>query len=238
MLINLLLLLLVPSLSWAAVDCADGSAVANTNSTAQDPISVSYTRPSGSDFLGFLFAAHRNGAPAKTVTGTSWGASTPTSSGTAAYDDPAGGHLHQLVDPPSGAQTVTASWNVTPLADGYVVFTCTGVNQSTPTHDYTSAGGSSTTASATVSNVTVSDVVIVCVATDGTATLTGGGSLVAIATDNASASEINVGCWYQPGSAGGSVSVTLAVTNDWALTAIAVAPTTSADMGGEAVWFP
>lgn len=233
----LLAFLLLPSLSYAAVNCADGNVVAETFGTPPSPMTTSYTRPSGSDFLGFVFAGHRQGATPRTVSSIAWGASTPTASGAQDYNDPAAGRLYQLVAPPSGAQTVDVTWSASPLADGLVVLTCTGVHQSNPTHDYITANGSSTTPSVTVSNVTASDIVIACVSNDGARTQTGGGSLVLIATD-ASPSEMTVGCWYQPGSAGGAVSVTLDTTDDWVITAIAVSPVASTDIGGDALWFP
>lgn len=236
MLINLLVLLLVPSLSWGAVDCADGNAVAETFDTPPSPMTTSYTRPSGSDFLGFVYAAHRQGTTSRTVSTIAWGADTPTASGAQDYNDPIAGRLYQLVAPASGAQTIDVTWSGTPLADGLVVLTCTGAHQVSPTHDFATANGNSGTASVTVSNVTASDVVIACVSNDATRTLTGAGSLVLIATD-ATPGEMNVGCWYQPGSAGGTVSVTLDVADDWVIQAIAVSPTASTETGGEAVWF-
>lgn len=237
MLINLLVLLLIPSFSWAAVDCADAGAVAQTFATPASPMTTSYTRPGGSDFLGFVYAGHRQGTTARTVSSIAWGGDTPTASGAQDYNDPIAGRLYQLVAPASGAQTIDVTWSSTPLADGLVVLACTGVNQSTPTHDFATANGNSGTASVTVSNVTASDVVIACVSNDGARTLTGTGSLTVIATDNASPGELNIGCWYQPGAAGGSVSVTLDVADDWVIQAIAVSPTASTETGGDALWF-
>lgn len=235
--ISLALLLLVsPALSQAAVSCADANAFAQTFGTPADPMTDTYTRPSGSEFVGFFLVGHRQSGGARTISSIAWGASTPTSITTATYTDPAGGELFRLIAPPSGAQTVSASWSGARLTDGLVVFVCTGADQTTPTHDPISTSGSSATAATTVSNVVASDVVIACVTRSGTTAMTGSGSLVQIAQD-ASPEEMNVGCWYQPGSAGGSVSVSLGVSNAWTIQAIAVSPP-SADLGGGALWYP
>ena len=235
----LVLVGLWPVLAQAAVDCADAGAVAQTYAVPGSPTEItSYTRPSGSDFVGFAVAGHRNATPAKTVDAMTWAGNAMTATTTLQYTDPVWGQLFHIIAPPSGAQTVVMDWNVTPLTDGIVIFVCTGVNQSTPTHDPAQSTGTGTTASTTVSNVTATDVVIACVTRSGTASMTGSGSLVVIANDNAAPDEMNVGCWYQPGSAGGSVSVSLTSSSTWTIHAVAVASVPSGDSGGEAIWFP
>lgn len=238
MLIKVFLLLLIDS-SWAfaAVDCADTNVLAQTYGTPASPMTDTYTRPSGSNFVGFFLAGQRQGTTPQTVSSIAWGASTPTSITTAAFGDPSGGELFRLIAPPSGAQTTSVTWSGTRLADGMVVFVCTGVDQTNPTHDPISTSGSSATAATTVSNVLSTDVVIACVTRNGATAMTGSGSLVEIGQD-ASPAEMNVGCWYQPGSAGGSVSVSLGVSNGWTIHALAISPVASTDMGGEALWFP
>lgn len=235
-----LLILLLPSWVHAAVDCADANVQVNTFGTPVDPMTITYTRPSGSDFVGFVLGGYRLGGGAISVSSISWGAGTPTALTTAQYTDPNGGVLYRLIAPPSGANAVNVTWSGARLADGIVVFVCTGVNQSSPTHDATQSTGTGTTASVTVNNVTASDVVIACVTRDtgSGGNFTGGGSLVAIGTDNASPDEMNVGCWYQPGSAGGSVSVTWTSSEQWTIHAVAVAAASSSDTGGRAIWFP
>lgn len=228
-----------PLAAMGAVACNDANAVAQTYGAPTDPETTSYTRPSGEDFVGFALAGHRVGVTAKTLNAMTWAGNAMTATTTLQWDDPAFGQLFHYIAPPSGAQNVVMDWDTVPLTDSIVIFVCTGANQSTPVHDATSTSGQGTTASTTVSNVTSSDVVIACLTKDDTETMTGGGSLTAIATDNASASEMNTGCWYQPGSAGGSVSITWTGTQQWSLHAAAVAVAASAvSSGGDALWYP
>lgn len=238
-LLSLLMLLafLLPSPGQAAVDCADPNAVADTFGTPASPMVLDYTRRSGSDLYGFAFAAHRNGATQRTVSSISLGASTPTSLTTAQFQDPSGGHLFGVASPPSGTNTLTVGWSGVRLADGAALLTCTGVDQVSPTHDATQSLGTGTTASVTVSNVAATDSVLFCISKDGTSDITGGGSAVAIAHDNGSPEEMDVGCWYQPGSAGGSVSATLGSSEQWTIHAVAIKQSVQVDNLGDAVWF-
>jgi hypothetical protein len=80
------------------------------------------------------------------------------------------------------------------------------------------------------------DVVIFCVTKDGNEAMTGGGSLVLI-KDATTPGEMNIGCWYQPGSAGGSGSITWTGSQQWTIQAAAVQPPASTDLGGGALWF-
>lgn len=230
-------LLLLPSWVHAAVDCADANAVSDTFGTPASPMVINYTRPSGSDFVGFALAAFRQD-PAIGVSAITWGGNAMTQVGGDQWTTPAGAEFYRLIAPPSGTQTISTTWSGGRLTDSVAVFVCTGVDQTTPIRDQNSATGSGTTASVTVTSVNASDVVVACVARSGTASVTGSGSLVEITTDNASASEMNIGCWYQPGSAGGSVSVALSSSNAWTIHAASIAAAASADTGGDALWFP
>lgn len=229
--------LLLPSWAHAAVDCNDANAVAETYTTPGTSTVTSYTRPSGSDFIGFAVAGHRIGANPRTLTAISWAGNAMTATTSLQFTDPVWGQLFQYLAPPPGAQNVTMNWNQAPLTDAIVIFTCTGVNQATPVHDAIQSTGLGTTASVTVSNVGSTDVVIACVTKDSTEAMTGGGSLVLIANDNATPSEMNVGCWRQPGSAGGAVSITWTGSQQWTIHAAAVSPVATA-VEGDFVWFP
>ena len=236
--IKLLLLLafLTPSFAQAAVNCADANVAVDAFGTPADPMTINYTRPSGSDFLGLVLAGYRLGGGALTISSMSFGAGTPTSLTTAQYTDPVGGNLYSLVAPPSGTSAVDTAFSGGRLTDGVVVFSCTGVNQASPTHDPNQSGGIGTTASLTISNVVATDVVVFCVVKDNSEAMTGGGSAVLIGTDTA-AGEIGVGCWYQPGSAGGSTSVTWTGSQQWVMFGAAVQEATTTDTSGGTLWF-
>ena len=228
-------LLLVPCVSRAAVDCADANGFAIEDAAGTTPLTNSYTLAGGlSDTIGFQTVGHRRGGGTATITAQTWNGSSTTAVTTAQYTDPAGGRMFYILSPASG--TVSATFSAAPLADSLAGFVCSGVNQSTPFHDETQSTGSGTTASVTVSNVSVSDVVVACVTKDGNEAMTGDGSLVQIAQAS-SPGESNIGCWYQPGSAGGSVSVSWTGTQQWTIHATAVSPTATTDVSGDAIWF-
>lgn len=220
--------------AWA-VDCADANAVSNEDAAGPNPITASYTLAGGlSDTVGFAIVGWRLSPSTVTVTAKTWNGSATTAATTNQYTDPAGGQLFYIVNPATGTVSATLSAGV--LADSVAAFVCSGVNQVTPFHDATQATGSGTTASATVSNVLSTDVVIACVTKDGNEAMTGGGSLTQI-TQEGSPGESNVGCWRQPGSAGGSVSVTWTGTQQWTIHAVAVQPSASTDTSGDIIWF-
>ncbi len=227
-------LMLVPCVSQAAVDCADSNGFAVESAAGSNPITNSYTLAGGlSDTIGFVIVGQRKSTSPHTITAQTWNGVSTTLLTTAQYTDPAGSSAYYLLNPASG--TVSATFSSTPLATALAGFVCSGVDTSSPYHDTDQGTGTGTTASITISNVSTSDVVIACVHKDGNEAMTGGGSLVQIAQAS-SPGESNVGCWYQPGSAGGSVSITWTGSQQWAIhaTAVKVAPDAAA---GDAIWF-
>lgn len=228
---------LMPSISSAAVDCADANAVAEVNAVSQNPTAIAHTRPSGSDFVAIGFAGHQVGTTARVVTAKTWAGNTMTDTTTLAYYDPIWGQMFHLVNPPSGTNNFSISWNSDPLTDALVALVCTGVDQASPIRDQNTATGLSTTASVTVTNVQASDVVVFCVSKDEVTAMTGAGSLVLIATDSTPA-EMHIGCWYQPGSAGGSASVTWTTDEQWTMHGVALKAVAGSDLGGAPLWFP
>lgn len=236
--INLLVLLLVllcPSLTWAAVACNDANAVSNEDAAGPNPITISYTYAGGTNAVAFHFAGYRRGGGTLTYTAKSWNGVGSTSLTTHQYTDPAGGEAFYNLTPATGTVSATASTTV--LASVIAAWVCTGVNTVSPTHDAISTTGTGTTASTTVTNVLASDVVIACMSKDGNEAITPGGSLVEIKKD-ASPTEMNGGCFYQDGTAGGAVSITWTGSQQWTIHAWAVSAALSDDGGGGVLWFP
>lgn len=233
MYVLLLVALLCPSLALAAVACNDANAVSNEDSAGPNPITISYTYAGGTNAVAFQFAGYRRGGGALTYTAKTWNGVGSTSITTHQYTDPAGGEAFYNLTPATGTVSATASSTV--LASVIAAWVCTGVNTAAPTHDAISTTGTGTTASTTVSNVLASDVVIACMSKDGNEAITPGGSLVELIKD-ASPVEMNGGCFYQAGTAGGSVSITWTGSQQWTIHAWAVSAANSTDVG-ELLWF-
>lgn len=227
----LLIWLLSAYPALAGVACNDANAISNEDAAGPNPITGSYTFAGGSDAVAFHFAGYRRGGGALTYSAKSWNGVGSTSLTTHQYTDPAGGEAFYNLTPATGTVSATASNTV--LASLMAAFVCTGVNRAAPTHDATSTTGSGTTASTTVSNVVASDVVIACMSKDGNEAITPDGSLVELIKD-ASPTEMNGGCFYQAGTAGGSVSISWTGTQQWTIHAWAVS---AAVVRGGVIWF-
>ena len=208
---------------WAAVVCGD--AIEDANPSPIAPEVVSYTTPAGSNQVLFVGVVIRSGA-ANILSATHAGNSM-TAIAAEAFLDPIGTRMFYIVSPTSGTNDVSVDLNGVPLEDAIVVFTCSGVNTVAPVHDANTATGNNTAPTVTVANVIAGDVVVDMMGTDIAASdPTVGANQTAFHTGFI-LDDIGYGSSQQAGADGGVMSWTTALTQQWAIHAVAVSPAAS-----------
>ena len=217
---TLSILLLVPSLSYAAISCGDVTAF--NDATPTDPETIAYTTPAGSNQVLFVGVTLRS----STVT-----IDTPTHAGnsmtavtTAAYTNPIRTQLWYIANPTAGTNNVVVNYSAAPLADAVVIWTCSGVDTANPIRDFITATGIGTAVTGTVASVLPGDVVVDIFGTDvATTNPTIGANQTNLNTGNDGV-ELGWGASQQAGSDGGVMSWTTTLSQDWALMAASIRP--------------
>jgi|CXWL01.1.fsa_nt_gi hypothetical protein len=214
----LLGLLLVPSLSYAAISCGDVTAF--NDATPTDPETIPYTTPAGSNQVLFAGITIRH----STVT-----IDTPTHAGnnmtavtTDAFTNPIRTKLWYIANPTAGTNNVVVNYSAAPLADAVVIWTCSGVDTTNPIRDFITATGIGTAVTGTVATVVTGDVVVDIFGTDiATTNPTIGANQTNLNTGNDGA-ELGWGASQQAGADGGVMSWTTTLSEQWSISAVAI----------------
>lgn len=223
LLILVISMLGVPSVGWAAIDCADAGAVEHVSGAPSDPTDISYTVPSGSNQVTIVGVALRDVGNDSVPTITGAGGSFTQLGG---YVDQ--GNIHTSFwyrkAPTQGATTVSLTYSEGILAIGVVVWTCNGVDQTTSFGTPATAIGTGTAVSVTVTD-DPNDVTVDIFGGDQIAanpTVGADQTTIHLGTDGA---EVGYGASYQSGD-GGVMSWTRdsAGTQDWATFGVALKP--------------
>lgn len=213
-------LLLVPSLSYAAISC--GNVVEFNDPTPTDPETIAYTTPSGSNRVLFAGVTIRHST--NTISGATFNGFPLTAVTTEAFTNPIHAQLFYLVNPPVGLFNFVADFSALPLSDAIVIWTCTGVDTANPIRDFIAATGIGTAVSGTVATVLPGDVVVDIFGTDvATTNPTIGANQTNLSTGN-DGGELGWGASQQAGADGGVMSWTTALSQDWALMAASIRP--------------
>ena len=219
------LFVLLASPAWAAIVCADATETATTTTT--DPETIAYTTPAGSNQILIVGVSMRDSTD--TISGATHAGNAMTAVTTEAYSgDVVHTQIFYRVNPTSGTNNVVVDWSGAVLSDAIVILTCSGVNTADPIRAFNTATGASGTAvTVTVASVVTGDMVV---------DMYGGDSQTVEATEGADQTGIHkgligtehgYGSSYQLGAAGGVMSWTQNVSNDWAIMAVALKPAVS-----------
>lgn len=217
-------LVLNSSWAYAAISCTDAtefhdSAPAGATST------WSYTVPSGSGLITFIGAIKRHATV--TINSATQAGNAMTSARAEEFSDTMGTRFFYIVNPTTGTNNIVVTHSAAPLAAAAVVFTCSGVDTTSPIHDTNSASGLSTTPSVTVATVGSNDVVIDVMGSNvSVADPTVGANQTAFHVGN-DGGEVGWGASYQAGSDGGVMSWT-SNNQRWSITALSLTPAASA----------
>lgn len=219
----LALCLMLPSPVHAAISCTNVTAA--NSATPTNPKTVSYLTPAGSDQVLLVFTGNRRVI--------SPNINTPTHAGTAttpidaeAFLSPVATKLFYRVGPAGGTNNVVQGYVGTPLADAMVIFTCSGVDTSSPIRASNTATGTGTTASVTVAGVQSGDVVLSFMVADVvTSTPTIGANQTSL-NRGSDGAELAWAASQQAGSDGGVMSETIAISEQWSISAVAIKPLT------------
>lgn len=215
-----LLILLGPSISYAAISCSDVTPF--NDLTPTDPETIAYTTPAGSNQVLFVGIVLRHSSA--TIDTPTHAGNNLTAVTTSAFDDPIRAQLWYLANPTAGTNNVVVNYSVTPLADAVVIWTCSGVNTANPIRDFIAASGLGTAVTGTVPTVLTGDVVVDIMGTDvATTNPTIGANQTNLNTGNDGA-ELGWGASQQAGADGGVMSWTTTLSQDWALMAASIRP--------------
>lgn len=216
----------VVPVAHAAIDCADANVAQSHTSLPADPLTISYTTPSGSDRITLVGLGYRDAGGAKDATTVTIGGQSMSQVSTHQYLDPEGASIYYKLGPPSGTNNVVIDWSpAAPLNGNIIIWTCTGVDQASPFRSNNQATGNSTAATVTLGTINTGDVAIDFVTTDNSGTLTLGANQTEIAQGASVTS--NSGASYQAGADGGVMSWTVAASDQWAIIAAALKPASS-----------
>lgn len=152
-----------------------------------------------------------------TISSVTGAGGTWTSAGARANNGSACGQIYKTAAPSSGSQTVTVNFSDTWGSQQVLVaVTASDVDQTTPTADYTSATGTSTTPSVTVPNVGSSDLILdICMMPGGGAETIGADQTL-IHNDTTYTTVVS----RQAGTAGGAMSWTNEFSTSWVTVAL------------------
>lgn len=225
-------------MTWAAPpNCVDANRVEVHNDTGTTSISVSYTKPAGSNQVTFFGIGGRT-LGERTVSDVQMGGQAMTQIETTQFQTSrAQASLHYLKNPPSGAVNMTATLSDVFSNNDFIVWTCSDVNQTTPIAASGVGKAVSTAVSVTLGSVDSSHTLIDFFASDDSTSDPTEGADQTVIHKGTSASSL-AGASYQAGSAGGAMTWTLAASDEWASIAAALNSVSVADDGGEPIWFP
>lgn len=227
-LIIALVLLLVPSLSSAAITCTGTSFPFNTptNPQAQD-----YTVPTVTNGITFAHVAARSGA--RDVTAITIGGVNVFSNRveTLVVGTDAVTEVFYLINATAGVNSVNVTWDAGPLSYVLTMVTCDNVDQSTPIADSNSATGTTGTAVTVDCNSAVGQLVVDFMGADSNTTRTEGAGQTNIDKDVADATLL-AGASYEAGASPTvTMSHTLGASGDWATICASLAPFVDSSFG-------
>ena len=207
-----------------AASCGDVTAF--NDATPTDPETIAYTTPSGSNQVLFVFVGNRRTISPNINVPTHAG-TTMTAVASEAWVSPIATRLFYLASPAGGTNNVVVDFVGAPLAGTVVIFTCSGVDTSSPIRASNSATGTGTAVTVTVAGVLTGDVVLDLMATDiATTNPTIGASQTNLNTGN-DGGEMGWGASQQAGADGGAMSWTTSLSQEWAIAAVAIVPATT-----------
>lgn len=220
----LLMLLFAAHPAWAAISCGD--AIEFNDLTPTDPETIAYTTPAGSNQVLFVGVSMRH--TSFTIDGATQAGNAMTAVAAQSFLSPVATRLFYIVAPTSGTNNVVVDYSSIPLADAIVIWTCSGVDQTTPIRAFQSATGTGTAASVTVAGVQSGDVVVDIVGADvQTTDPTVGANQTAFHLGN-DGSEFGWGASQQAGADGGVMSWTMGASQEWSTQAAALIPAAGA----------
>lgn len=228
-----LLIALLSSPAYAAITCSGTSFPfdAPTNPQAQD-----YTVPSVTNGITLAHVAARSGA--RDVTAITIGGTNVFSNRveTLVVGTDAVTEVFYKVNASAGVNSVSVTWDNTPLSYVLTMVTCEGVNQSSPIAASNSATGTTGTAVSVTCTSTTGQLVLDFMGADGNTTRTPGGSQTLIDEDVADGTLLAGATSKAGASPNVTMSHTLGSSNDWATICASLAPASTRRPGG-AVWF-
>ncbi len=215
------LCLLLPSPAHAAISCTNVTAA--NSATPTNPKTVSYLTPAGSDQVLLAFDGNRRIFSPNINTPTNNGVPmTPIDA--EKFLSPVATKLFYQVNPPSGTHNVVQGYVGTPLADAMVIFTCSGVDTSSPIRASNTATGTGTTVSVTVAGVQSGDVVLDFFVADSITTTPTVGANQTVLNRGTDTAELAWGASQQAGSDGGAMTWTIGSSQEWSSSAVAIKP--------------
>jgi hypothetical protein len=220
-----LLCCLLASPAWAAIVCSDPVEFATTSTT--DPETVSYTTPVGANFLKVGVTIRHSTV---TISGATHAGNAMTAVTTAAFTNPIRTQQFYIVNPTTGTNDVVVQFSAGPLTDAIVITACSGVDTADPIRAFNSATGTSTAPTVTVADVVAGDVVLDMFGTDIAASDPTEGANQTVLHKGNVLNELGYGSSQQAGADGGVMSWTTALSEDWAIQAVAIKPAAAASI--------
>lgn len=220
-LLFMMILVLLPQMSRAAVTCSGTSYPIDAVS---DPQAQSHTFPALSNGIAFAHVAVRSGGRSVQGTPTIDGNATTRVESRLATASQVG-ELFYLLAPGSGSLSVSVDWDAAPLSYVLTIVTCEEVNQSSPIADSNLASAASgTTISVTCEGV-ADGLVVDFASADANSTLTTGANQTNIDQDVADAVLVG-GASFESGT--GTITMSQTITDDdWSTFCVALAPVAS-----------
>lgn len=216
----IIVLLVVPSFSYAAISCGDVTAF--NDGTPTDPETIAYITPAGSNQVLFMGVTIRHSTASIDL--PTHAGNNMTSVTTSAFNDPIRSQLWYIPNPAAGTNNVIAHFGIAPLADAIVIWTCSGVDTANPIRSFVTATGFGTAVTATVPTVLSGDVVVDIFGSDlATTNPTIGANQTSLNHGNDGA-ELGWGASQQAGADGGVMSWTAGVSQEWAIMAASLRP--------------
>ena len=193
---------------------------ASSGSSSTASLSFSHTTGTGENRLMIVSQGTQGGATSLTYGGRSF-----TQLGTSTISGVVGSAMWYMLNPPSGAHTISATFTGT-LRNILAVTTFSGVNQSAPFGTAVSAKSAAGSTAPTVTvSTTTGEIVIDHVAADNGPTAAEGASQTE-RHDVAIGSDIRLAASTQAGADGGVMSWTLGTSQPWVMFAIPIKPAT------------
>lgn len=187
-------------------------------------LSVSHTS-TGSDRAVFAGVAVVSFTPILTSASCTYGGSSMEEKWDRGFATHYGQTGYILKGQATGAQTVTSTLDdTTPYEQSVIVTSVTGVDQTTPVGTAASASGNSTTPSVTVTGVSSDGMVVDNIATESGSISSVGADQTQRGTHAGAGGFMSGASSTQPGTAGGAMSWTLAIAENWDIGAIEFKP--------------
>lgn len=205
--------------------------------TPTNPQAQNYTVPSVTNGITIAKIAARNGA--RDVTAITIGGTNVFSNriGALVVGTDAVSEAFYRLSTPSGAQSISVTWDGLPISYVLIAVTCGGVNQGTPFNTPSTATGTTGTA-VTVNCASASgQLVLDFVSADGNTTMTEGAGQTRVAQGTADATLMSGVSWEAGAAPTVTMSNTLGSSNDWATICASLIPAVTNRAKGEAVHF-